>query len=271
MVMLRILGRSGRGSAARSSVRSTIARPLPGAGEDPLPHAVYRDSYTFSRNRFLTPNNAFVFRRVRNIDVSSNTVIFGTPIPGCDTRAGGPPDGTPTPSVSLPGNSFKRVRKQRVRGGQAEHGHHLDGQHRRLSGPPSGRVGCGSWTSWKSRTSCGAASWTSPSLPRPSVPAMIRRSIRSFPATSWSRSARGTAFVNSFANVSAFETAKGLVCVDSGAPFSAPDIHRMIRAWSPAARHHDLFPRPHRPRPRARCVRAGGEGQGLGAAPGGGP
>jgi hypothetical protein len=52
------------------------------------PGAVYRNAYSFSGNRFLTPNNAFVFRRVRNIDVSSNSVSFGTPIPGCDTRAG---------------------------------------------------------------------------------------------------------------------------------------------------------------------------------------
>ena len=56
------------------------------------PDAAYRGSptnpYTFARNSFLTPNNAFVFRRVENIDVSSNIVSFGTPIPGCDTRAG---------------------------------------------------------------------------------------------------------------------------------------------------------------------------------------
>ena len=52
------------------------------------PNSGSRDRYTFSRNRFLTPNNALVFRRVTNIDVSSNSVSFGPPIPGCDTRAG---------------------------------------------------------------------------------------------------------------------------------------------------------------------------------------
>ena len=52
------------------------------------PAGVYRDGYSFARNSFLAPNNAFVFRRVRNIDVSSNPVKFVTPIPGCDTRAG---------------------------------------------------------------------------------------------------------------------------------------------------------------------------------------
>ena len=51
------------------------------------PDAVYRNAYTFSGNRFLTPNNAFVFRRARNIDVRSNSVSF-TPTAGCDSRAG---------------------------------------------------------------------------------------------------------------------------------------------------------------------------------------
>jgi hypothetical protein len=52
------------------------------------PDAVYRSGYTFSGNHFLTPNNAFVFRRIRDIDVRSNSVSFGAPIAGCDTRAG---------------------------------------------------------------------------------------------------------------------------------------------------------------------------------------
>jgi glyoxylase-like metal-dependent hydrolase (beta-lactamase superfamily II) len=56
---------------------------------------------------------------------------------------------------------------------------------------------------------------------------------------------QGTAFVNSFANVSAFETTEGLVCVDSGAPFSAADIHRMIRAWSPARLDTTIFSHGH--------------------------
>jgi hypothetical protein len=52
------------------------------------PAGLYRDGYSFARNSFLTPNNAFVFRGVTNIDVGSNSVVFGTPIAGCDTRAG---------------------------------------------------------------------------------------------------------------------------------------------------------------------------------------
>jgi alkyl sulfatase BDS1-like metallo-beta-lactamase superfamily hydrolase len=56
---------------------------------------------------------------------------------------------------------------------------------------------------------------------------------------------KGVAFVNSFANVSAFETAKGLLCVDSGAPFSAPEIHRMIRAWSPDRLDTTIFSHGH--------------------------
>ncbi len=53
------------------------------------PPALYRDGYTFSGNQFLTPNNAFAFRQIRNIDVSSNSVAFAQPAPtGCNSRAG---------------------------------------------------------------------------------------------------------------------------------------------------------------------------------------
>ena len=55
----------------------------------------------------------------------------------------------------------------------------------------------------------------------------------------------GTAFVNSFANVSAFEVGDGLVCIDSGASFSAPEIHRMIREWSPARLDTTIFSHGH--------------------------
>jgi hypothetical protein len=51
------------------------------------PDGVYRDGYTFSGNTFLTPNNAFVFRRITNIEVSSNTVSF-TPGDGCNSLTG---------------------------------------------------------------------------------------------------------------------------------------------------------------------------------------
>lgn len=42
-----------------------------------------------------------------------------------------------------------------------------------------------------------------------------------------------TAFVSSFANSSVFATSAGLVMVDTGAPFAARGIQRMIRTWSP--------------------------------------
>ncbi len=67
------------------------------------PDAVYRDAYTFSGNSFLTPNNAFVFRRVRNIDVSSNSVTF-TPTTGCDSLAG--VRLTDSHTVGITGNTF---------------------------------------------------------------------------------------------------------------------------------------------------------------------
>jgi alkyl sulfatase BDS1-like metallo-beta-lactamase superfamily hydrolase len=56
---------------------------------------------------------------------------------------------------------------------------------------------------------------------------------------------RGSAFVSSFANISAFETPDGLVCVDSGASFSAPQIHAMIRGWSQAPLHTTIFSHGH--------------------------
>jgi alkyl sulfatase BDS1-like metallo-beta-lactamase superfamily hydrolase len=54
-----------------------------------------------------------------------------------------------------------------------------------------------------------------------------------------------TAFVSSFANVSAFETDDGLVCVDSGAAFSAPEILRMLREWSDVPVHTVVFSHGH--------------------------
>jgi alkyl sulfatase BDS1-like metallo-beta-lactamase superfamily hydrolase len=55
----------------------------------------------------------------------------------------------------------------------------------------------------------------------------------------------GTAFVSSFANVSAFETSDGLVLVDSGASFSAPEIQRMLREWSEARVNTVIFSHGH--------------------------
>jgi hypothetical protein len=51
------------------------------------PDAMYRTGYVFGGNRFLARRNAFEFRRVRNIDVSSNNVTL-TPTTGCGKRAG---------------------------------------------------------------------------------------------------------------------------------------------------------------------------------------
>lgn len=55
----------------------------------------------------------------------------------------------------------------------------------------------------------------------------------------------GTAFVSSFANVSSFVTGDGLLNVDSGAPFSADEIHRMIRGWSDERLNTAVFTHGH--------------------------
>lgn len=69
----------------------TAATGLPGECWAPVrilsPDAIYRSGYVFRGNRFLARRNAFEFRRVRNIDVSSNNVTL-TPTTGCGTRAG---------------------------------------------------------------------------------------------------------------------------------------------------------------------------------------
>src|SRR5262245_36048778 len=61
--------------------------------------------YTFSGNQFLEPNNALVFRQIRNIDVSSNSVTFAQPPPsGCNSRAG--VRLTDSHTVAITGNAF---------------------------------------------------------------------------------------------------------------------------------------------------------------------
>jgi hypothetical protein len=69
----------------------TVEAGLPGECWAPVwilsPDALYRSGYVFRGNRFLARRNAFEFRRVRNIDVSSNNVTL-TPTTGCGTRAG---------------------------------------------------------------------------------------------------------------------------------------------------------------------------------------
>jgi hypothetical protein len=69
----------------------TEATGLPGECWAPVrilsPDAIYRTGYSFSGNRFLARRNAFEFRRVKNIDVSSNNVTL-TPTTGCGRRNG---------------------------------------------------------------------------------------------------------------------------------------------------------------------------------------
>jgi hypothetical protein len=69
----------------------TVATGLPGECWAPVwilsPDAIYRTGYTFRGNRLLARRNAFEFRRVRNIDVSSNNVTL-TPTTGCGKRSG---------------------------------------------------------------------------------------------------------------------------------------------------------------------------------------
>jgi hypothetical protein len=67
------------------------------------PDGAYRGPYTFSGNHFLTPNNALVFRRAHDVQVSSNSVSF-TPTAGCDTRTG--VRLTDSHTVAITGNTF---------------------------------------------------------------------------------------------------------------------------------------------------------------------
>ena len=68
----------------------TAATGLPGECWAPVwilsPDAIYRTGYVFSGNRFLARRNAFEFRRVNNIEVSSNNVTL-TPTTGCGRRS----------------------------------------------------------------------------------------------------------------------------------------------------------------------------------------
>jgi len=57
--------------------------------------------------------------------------------------------------------------------------------------------------------------------------------------------AEGTAFVSAFANVSAFETKEGLVTIDSGTAFAAPEILRVLREWSDSRVHTTVFTHGH--------------------------
>ena len=79
------------GDVAVTDNTQTAATGAPGECWAPVrilsPEAVYRSGYVFLRNRFLARRNGFEFRRVRNVDVSSNNVTL-TPTTGCGKRAG---------------------------------------------------------------------------------------------------------------------------------------------------------------------------------------
>jgi alkyl sulfatase BDS1-like metallo-beta-lactamase superfamily hydrolase len=54
-----------------------------------------------------------------------------------------------------------------------------------------------------------------------------------------------TAFVPSFANVSAFDTDEGLLLVDTGSQFFARTVHTGIRTWSPRPLHTAVYSHGH--------------------------
>lgn len=54
-----------------------------------------------------------------------------------------------------------------------------------------------------------------------------------------------TAFVESFANVSVLRTDDGLVLVDTGSPFAASTIHRVVREWDTSRLHTAIYTHGH--------------------------
>jgi alkyl sulfatase BDS1-like metallo-beta-lactamase superfamily hydrolase len=54
-----------------------------------------------------------------------------------------------------------------------------------------------------------------------------------------------TAFLPSFANVTAFETDEGLVLVDTGGMLIAPMVHEQVRAWSDQPLHTAIYSHGH--------------------------
>src|ERR1700722_19151941 len=57
--------------------------------------------------------------------------------------------------------------------------------------------------------------------------------------------AERTAFVSSFANATAFDTAQGLVLVDTGSFLLAPQVHVQVRSFTKAALHTAVFTHGH--------------------------
>jgi glyoxylase-like metal-dependent hydrolase (beta-lactamase superfamily II) len=65
------------------------------------------------------------------------------------------------------------------------------------------------------------------------------------PSTGLAEVADDVSFVPSFANVSAVNTEDGLVLVDTGSIFMAPEIHRTLRAWRPGRLHTAVYSHGH--------------------------
>jgi glyoxylase-like metal-dependent hydrolase (beta-lactamase superfamily II) len=55
----------------------------------------------------------------------------------------------------------------------------------------------------------------------------------------------GTAFINSFANVSALRTEAGLVLVDTGSPLTAQTVHGLVRGWNRQPLHTAVYTHGH--------------------------
>ena len=55
----------------------------------------------------------------------------------------------------------------------------------------------------------------------------------------------GTAFLPSFANVSAFDTDEGLVLVDTGSSFVAKSLHELLRGWTDGRLHTAVYSHGH--------------------------
>ncbi len=57
--------------------------------------------------------------------------------------------------------------------------------------------------------------------------------------------ADGTAFINSFANVSAFRTEAGLALIDTSSPLTARAAHRLARGWNQQPLHTAIYTHGH--------------------------
>lgn len=65
------------------------------------------------------------------------------------------------------------------------------------------------------------------------------------PRNELSEVAENTAFVNTFANVSAFHTDAGLVLIDSGSPLTGQVAHALVRTWNAQPLHTAIYSHGH--------------------------